>query len=240
MPKEKPAAPEAAPQRRGMFASVATVVEATGLGDINNLEIGLGDNKFRVISEPILIRKHWDLPSSAKGTAIPCAKFITDLNAYAADPEGYLASLADCPYCKLAAEHPGYYGVKDHWIFNVVQDGVVKIAEFSQRSIIKQLMNFENDKDWVELMPNGLVDIELNLKKESTGPKPQNIKYTLGGVPTSKQLSPEQLNEYRGQMVDLVKLKAPPSLDGEGKAKWDEWLADAGVPKEGDKPKKLA
>lgn len=236
---------EQKPARKGMFAKFAKVDEAVGGGDLNNFEVNLGSNKCRVISDPILIRKHWDLPASSELVVVPCAK-VVDPEKYAEAAENgeldeYLDTLADCPYCELAKAHPGFYVVKDHWVFNVVQDGLVKVAEFTQRSILRAIAKFEEDEEWAPLMPNGLVDIEINITKEQTGPKPQNVKYSVGGVPTSKPLSDEQLENYRNQAIDLMALKAPPdpSTD-EGKAKWAEYLSQAGTPKEGEKSKKLA
>lgn len=240
MTKKDPKAPVAQPERKGLFDMFGEVDDATRGGDINNLELNIGDNKFRILQAPMLIRKHWDLPASSELVAVPCRKHITDLAEYASDPQGYLDGLAKCEYCEWAEKHPGFYVVKDHWIFNVVQDGVVKIAEFTQKSILRAIARFEKDVDWLPLMPNGLHDLEINVKKVQTGKEAQNIKYEVGGVPTSRPLSDEQLEEYRSQAVDLMKLKAPPGTDDDGNAKWKEYLQKAGEPKEGEKSKKLA
>lgn len=227
------------PERKGLFSKFAAVDDATG-SDLLNFDLAMGDNKCRVIDAPILVRKHWDLPSSSdlKG-AVPCAKWIEDPTEYAAAAEAgvdelqnYLDSLADCPYCELHAQYPDFYKVKDHWVFNVVQDGQPKIAEFYQASILREINKFENDEDWTEMMPNGLWDLEIKITKTQTGPKPQNVKYAVSGVPTSKPLSDEQLAAYREKAVDLVKLKSPPdSTTDEGKAKWAELLSKAKAPK---------
>ena len=192
----------------GMFAMFSEVDEATGGGDINNLELKVGDNCFRVLQRPMLIRKHWDCPSSSEATAIPCRKRITDLKAYAKDPKGYLEAAEKCEYCEWAEEHPGFYTVKDHWIFNVVQteestvDGkkvekpIVKIAEFTQKSILREIAKFENNEKWKPLMPNGIQDIEIIVTKEQKpGGGKQNVKYSVGGNPTSRPLPPEQRSE---------------------------------------------
>lgn len=219
--------------RRGLFAKFKEVDEVTGKSfDINNLEIQLGSNKMRVLTAPILVLKHWDLPESAELKSVPCAKFVEDLDKYAEDPEAYLASLPPCPYCEIAAKYPGFYTLKQHWVFNVVQDGVIKIAEFFQRSVLNALNSFECDEDWQKLMPRGLIDLEINIKKEQTGPKAQNVKYSVGGIPGSGPLDPAQEAKYLSEMPDLVTLKRPPSMeDADGKAKWDEYLSKNKAPK---------
>ncbi len=197
-------------------------------------------NLCRIITDPVMFRKHWDLPqSSNRKGAVPCAKVVTDYDAYAEDPEGYLESLAKCPYCDFHAEHPAFYTPKEHWCFNVVQEGEVKVAEFYQASILSAISEFENDPDWIKLMKGqGIESLEINIKKEQTGPKPQNVKYSVSGIPGSEPLHPDQLAEYREKMMDLVSLKSPPDTStDEGRAAWAMLLAEAGEPKAGEKPK---
>lgn len=126
MAKEKKTEPEAPvvtapPTRKRLFETFAKVHEVTGSSDLENLQLEEGDNRIRILGEPVLIRKHWDLPESSELTVVPCAKFIEDYGAYCEDPAGYLESLPECPYCDLAEVHPGFYKVKDSWVFNVEQ-----------------------------------------------------------------------------------------------------------------------
>lgn len=224
----------------GKFAKFAAIDDATAGSDLINFVLALGSNKCRIITDPIMIRKHWDLPqSSNKKGAVPCAKHVTDYDAYAADPEEYLISLGKCPYCDFHAQDPKFYGVKEHWVFNVVQDGEVKVAEFYQGSILRAISEFENDPDWIKVMKGGGIEtLEINIKKESTGPKPQNVKYSVSGVPGSEPLHPDQMEEYRSVMMDIVALKIPPAMNTpEGKEYWDALLAECGAPKLGEKPK---
>lgn len=243
--KAAPKAEETKPQRRGMFDRFAALDH--GGGDLVNFELALGSNKCRVLTTPIMVRKHWDLPASAdaKG-AVPCRKFISEemMDDYAKAveedrEEEFLDALPHCEYCEWAKEHPGFYTLKEHWVFVLVQDGIVKVGDVYQPSILRALNSFEKDEDWVDSMPNGLLsDIEINIKKESTGPKAQNVKYSVTGVPKTEPLAPEELAAYMKQAPDLIALKTPPSPDtDEGREKWAELLKKAGKPKEGEKPK---
>jgi hypothetical protein len=237
--------------RQSLFSMFAEVDIATGGGDINNLEIKEGDNKFRILNRPILVRKHWDLPISSDLVVVPCRKAITDLRAYSTNPTEYLANAGKCEFCEYAEKHPGFYPIREHWIFNVAQnektvvDGkdvltpVVKIADIAQRSILRAITKFEEDPDWLPLMPNGLQDIEINVKKVKTGPKATNIKYEVGGVPTSKPLAPEELERLRELARDLDVLKAPPAFDEKGDERWAEYMEKAKEPQEGEKSKAL-
>lgn len=241
--KDPTPAAETAP-RRGFFAVFAEVDEVTGSGDLDNLELKDGANKFRVLGEPMLIRKHWDLPASSELTVLPCRKFISDIPAYLKDPEGYLASLGPCEGCEMEAEYgnavlgkdKGFYNVKDHWVFNVAQDGKPKVAEFHQKSILRGISNFENDPEWLPLMPNGLQDREIIVTKGLGANK--KVTYTVGGSPTSGPLDAEELDKLRKKAVDIAVLKMPPAFDDDGDTKWAELMLKAKPPKEGEKPKK--
>lgn len=244
---------EAEPKtKKKLFAVAKKVVEATSGPDLANLELVLGDNKIRILGEPILVGKHWDLPESSELTTVPCAKVVTDLEAYAADPEGYLAGLDDCPYCEIEARlggKGGFYNRRDSWVFNVGHNEgekhksgafeglavyTVKVAEFSQKTIINGIADFEAKEDWQELMPNGIEDLELIITKVEKKGKGGRAKteYGVGAVPTSKPLPAEYLKYLRDKSIDLVSLKRPPDESG-----YDALLKKAGEPEDGESPK---
>lgn len=245
---------EAQPKvKKKLFAVAKKVVEATSGPDLNNLELALGDNKVRILGEPILVGKHWDLPESSELTTVPCAKVVTDLEAYAEDPEGHLETLDYCPYCELEKTHggkDGFYNRRDSWVFNVGHNEgekhksgpfenlpvyTVKVAEFSQKSIINGIADFEAKEDWQELMPNGIEDLELiitKVEKKGKGGKAKT-EYSVGAVPTSKPLPPEYLKQLRDKSIDLAALKRPPDEEG-----YEALLKKAGEPEDGEKPKK--
>lgn len=235
--------------KKSLFATFTEVDKAVGPGDLVNLEMEEGKNKFRIINDgpPMMIRKHWNLPQTAEATAVTCLKAIPaeDIPAFTADPEKYLAEHpVHCPWCDYEADwgrdadrwegdgkDKSMYDVRYHHVFSVVQDGVVKVAEFNQRSILKGLAALEEDDDWAELMgDNGICDLEVivTMKIEN-----KRTSYQVGASPSSKPLSDEELTEYRKQALDLARIKAPPT--DEDKIK--ELMKKAPEPKEGDKPK---
>ena len=241
MTKKKNEETQEAPKRKGLFAVYEKVEEVTG-NDLDSVKLVAGGNKLRVISAPVLVRKHWDLPESSELSMVPCAKFISDFDAYIEDPEAYLASLPHCPFCELEAEYgspkkdEGFFNVSESWVMNVVQDGKVKIWEVSQKSILKALARFENDEEWAPLMPNGLIDREIIVTKTEVKNGP--TKYEVGGHPTNGPLDADTLAKFQKKAFDLVALKSPPDPETEdGAAKWEEWTRKAPAPKKGEKAK---
>lgn len=243
----------ATPVRKGMFARFKAVDEATRAPDIENFKLAEGDNLVRIIRGPVMVRKHWNLPANAGKKVINCLRqIITDeqMEAYAEaagskDPkklEAFWADFPECPFCAMAAQYPGFYTLEVSYAHNVVVEGKPMVWDISQNTIMRELAKFEDtdtNKVWKKFMPNGLLsDMELVVKKEKTGPQPQNVKYTIGGNPESEPLTDDMLKTYLDQSVDLIALRKVPDLSTEdGKAKVAELIALAGKPAEGEKPR---
>lgn len=262
MPPKKPDTPElnlteetvsavAPAPKKSMFAAFAAL--DTSGGDLINFEIQMGNNIVRILpGEPFLVLKHWDHPQSGGMVAAPCRRNVPqDLYfemaaAQDAGPEAYEAFMSQfgkCELCEYADKHSGFYTVKKAYVFFVVQDGVVKMWEVSQPSILKQIMALPEDSVWGKRFKNpktgeeDLTRTEIVIKKESTGPKPQNIKYTVMGNPDSEQLEQEVIDEYVKSAPDVVAIKTPPLFDVKGNEKWAEIMAKCPEPKDGEKPK---
>jgi hypothetical protein len=241
----------ATPARKGIFATVKAVNEVTGGPELQNLKLATGENEVRFISDALHVRKHWTRLSDVHGKdvkkAVLCAKQIDDLAAYAeAGAKGkdalkaYLDTLPGCPFCDKAEKFPGFYTLEEAYAFNVVSNGTVYVWEISQPTIQNQLADFEENPRWAKYMPNGrLSDMVVIVTKESTGPLPINVKYTVSGDPGSEPLSDEQMKNYVEKAVDLTKIKRPKPIDTEdGATWWAELLAKCPDPKDGEKPKK--
>lgn len=246
---------EAPAGRKRLFGVAKKVMEVSSGPDLNNLELVVGDNKFRILGAPIYVLKHWDLPETAEISVLPCRKHIEDIEAYVSDPEGYLATLDECEGCQWEAAHggkEGFYNARLSLVFNVAHNEgekikdeespwnglpkyVVKVAEFHQKSIVNGIADLEENPDWQELMPNGITDLELNVKREEKKGKGGKAKteYTVGAVPTSKPLPDDYLAHLMSKCVDLVTLKAPPD-----ETRWAELMKKCDEPQEGEKPKR--
>lgn len=233
-----PATPEAPVKRKSLFEQFKVV--DTGGGDIVNLELAPGKNKFRLLPvQPKLARRHFDTPESAAKKAVPCRHVITDemSEAYAAAKKAGPAAVVEylesqgtiCEYCQWNLAQPDMYTVKESYTFLVEQDGIVKVAEFGQHSILRGMAKIEEDEEYIEISGGQVHNLHLVIEKEEKGGK---TAYTVGASPKVVPLEEAELKRLLDSAPDLEKLRARPNDE-----KWAQHLAECGAPKEGEKPK---
>ena len=184
--------------------------QSTGSGqkrDIERVTLGLGDTKVRLVGDVLPRYCYWVVTKEGKKMPVECLQFDRET-------ESFNNSAKD-PFKEI---DPDVYSDKPQFAYvcNVIhrQDSKVKLLDL-RSSIYSQVVDYATNADYGNPADpsNGY---DLVIKKEKTGPLPQNVKYTIIPARSNSPLTDE---EKELELFDLTKIYKRQTYDEQ-----KEWL----------------
>lgn len=150
--------------------------------EINRITLSIGDNKIRLRGDVLPRYLYWVTTTEGRKMPVECLSFNRDT-------EEFDDSAKD-PFKELPEE---VYSDKPQFAYvsNVIdrKDGLIKLFDL-KRTIYTQIVGFATDKEYGNPAADNGYDITI--KKEKTGPLPQNVKYTSLPARNNTPLSDEE------------------------------------------------
>lgn len=168
-----------------------------------------GDVKIRFIGEVLPRYVYWVINKEGKKLPIECLQFDKQT-------ESFNSSLRD-PIKELP---PEIYAEKPQFAYvcNVLDrsDGRIKLYDIRQ-TVYKQIVDLARNPEYGN-PADPVKGYDITIKKEKTGPQPQNVKYTCTPSRTSKPLTEDEL---KLELYSLDKMYKPQTYEEQKK-----WLLD--------------
>ena len=162
--------------------------------EIERVSLGLGDTKVRLIGDVMPRYCYWVVTKEGKKMPVECLQFDRET-------ESFNATIRD-PFKELDSD---IYSDKPQFAYvcNVIdrKDNRVKLLDL-RSTIYAQIVEYATNPEYGS-PADSESGYDLTLKKEKTGPLPQNVKYTIIPARSSKPLSEE---EKALELYDLSKI----------------------------------
>lgn len=164
-----------------------------------------GDVKVRFIGEVLPRYVYWVITKEGKRMPVECISFdrtTETFNSNISDPMKELPP-------EIYAEKPAFA-----YVCNVLDrsDGKIKLFDIKS-TIYKQIVDYARNPEYGN-PADPEKGYDITIKKEKTGPLPQNVKYTCVPSRTSKALSNE---EKALELYDVSKMYKRPSYEEQKK-----------------------
>jgi hypothetical protein len=162
--------------------------------EIERISLGLGDTKIRLTGDVMPRYCYWVVTKDGKKMPVECLQFNRET-------ESFDASIRD-PFKDI---DPDVYSEKPQFAYvcNVIDRKDNRVKLFDLRSTIyAQIVEYARNEDYGS-PADSESGYDLTIKKEKTGPLPQNVKYTIIPARASKALSDE---ERAMELYDLSKI----------------------------------
>lgn len=175
--------------------------------DIERITLGIGDTRIRLIGDVMPRYCYWVITKEGKKMPIECLQFDRATETFNNNSKD--------PFKEI---DPEIYSDKPQFAYvcNVIDrsDGKVKLFDL-RATIYSQIVDYATNPDYGNPASddNGY---DLTIKKEKTGPLPQNVKYTI--IP-ARNNSPLKEEEKGLELFDLSKIYKRPTYDEQ-----KEWL----------------
>ncbi len=177
--------------------------------DIERVTLGMGDTKVRLIGDVMPRYCYWVVTKDGKKMPLECLQFDRAT-------ESFNSSVKD-PFKEI---DPDVYSDKPQFAYvcNVIDraDGKIKLLDL-RSTIYSQIVDYATNPDYGSPADtdNGY---DLTIKKEKTGPLPQNVKYTVIPARSNSSLKP---TEREAELFDLEKIFKRQTYDEQ-----KQWLID--------------
>ncbi len=162
--------------------------------EIERVSLGLGDTKVRLIGDVMPRYCYWVVTKEGKKMPVECLQFDRET-------ESFNYTIRD-PFKELDSD---VYSDKPQFAYvcNVIdrKDNRVKLLDL-RSTIYAQIVEYATNPEYGS-PADSESGYDLTLKKEKTGPLPQNVKYTIIPARSSKPLSEE---EKALELYDLSKI----------------------------------
>jgi hypothetical protein len=175
--------------------------------DIQRLTMGLGDTKIRLVGDVMPRYCYWVVTKEGKKMPVECIEFDREKETFvSSNPNPFKEIDAD-----VYSEKPQF-----SYVCNVIDrsDNSIKLLDLRQ-TIYAQIVDYATNPDYGN-PADETGGYDLTIKKEKTGPLPQNVKYTL--IP-ARNNSPLTSEEQALELFDLNKIYKRPDYDTQ-----KEWL----------------
>ena len=162
--------------------------------EIERVSLGLGDTKVRLVGDVMPRYCYWVVTKDGKKMPVECLQFERET-------ESFNSTVRD-PFKEIDAD---IYAEKPQFAYvcNVLdrKDNKVKLLDL-RSTIYAQIVDYATNPEYGS-PADSETGYDLTLKKEKTGPLPQNVKYTVIPARSSKALSDD---ERSLELYDLSKI----------------------------------
>ena len=175
--------------------------------EIERLTLPIGDTKVRLIGDVMPRYCYWVVTTEGKKMPVECLEFNRETEAFNSSAENPFKEIDEAVY----SDKPQF-----SYVCNVIDRSDGKIKLFDLRSTIyAQIVDYATNPDYGN--PADPEDgYDITIKKEKTGPLPQNVKYTC--IP-ARSNSPLSDAEKELELFELSRIYKRQTYDEQ-----KEWL----------------
>jgi hypothetical protein len=162
--------------------------------EIERINIGIGDTKLRLIGEVLPRYVYWVVTTEGKKMPVECLRFDRQKETFNDSIKDPMKEIDE----EIYAEKPQFA-----YVCNVIDrtDGKVKIFDL-RSTIYKQIVDYATNPDYGNPADDG-AGYDITIKKEKTGPLPQNVKYSVIPARNNSALSE---TEKKLELFELDKI----------------------------------
>ena len=172
--------------------------------EIQRLTLGVGDTKVRLVGDVMPRYCYWVVTKEGKKMPVECLQFSRETESFDNSAQDPFKEIDEAIY----SDKPQF-----SYVCNVIDrsDGQIKLFDL-RSTIYSQIVDYATNPDYGNPADIGN-GYDITIKKEKTGPLPQNVKYSIiparGNSPlsdTEKELELFELSKiYKRQTYDEQK-----------------------------------
>lgn len=138
--------------------------------EIERINIGIGDTKLRLVGEVLPRYVYWVVTTEGKKMPVECLRFDRQKESFNDSIKDPMKEIDE----EIYSEKPQFA-----YVCNVIDrtDGKVKIFDL-RSTIYKQIVDYATNPDYGN-PADDVSGYDITIKKEKTGPLPQNVKYSV-------------------------------------------------------------
>lgn len=175
--------------------------------EIERLTLPIGDTKIRLIGEVLPRYVYWVVTSEGKKMPVECLQFDRQTEGFNNNAKDPVKEIDEDVY----SDKPQFA-----YVCNVIDRSDNKIKIFDLRSTIyKQIVDYATNPDYGNPADDD-AGYDITIKKEKTGPLPQNVKYSVIPARSNSALSDA---EKSADLFELDKIYKRQSYEEQ-----KEWL----------------
>jgi len=169
--------------------------------EVQRLSLNIGDTKVRLVGDVLPRYVYWVVTNEGKKMPVECLRFNRNTETFDDSQPDPFKELDEA----IFAEKPQFA-----YVCNVLDRGDNSIKLFDLRSTIyRQIVDYASNPEYGN--PADLeTGYDITIKKEKTGPLPQNVKYTCIPARNSVALSAA---EQEMELFDLNRIYKRQSYD---------------------------
>ena len=175
--------------------------------EIERLSLSIGDTKVRLIGDVMPRYCYWVVTTEGKKMPIECLSFSRETESF--------DNNAQDPFKEI---DPAIYSDKPQfsYVCNVIDrtDGKIKLFDL-RATIYSQIVDYASNPEYGN-PADPVKGYDLTVKKEKTGPLPQNVKYTV--VPARSNIALTE-DEQKLELFELDRIYKRQTYDEQ-----KEWL----------------
>ena len=175
--------------------------------EIQRLTLGVGDTKVRLIGDVMPRYCYWVVTKEGKKMPVECLQFSRETESFDNSAQDPLKEIEEAIY----SDKPQF-----SYVCNVIDraDGQIKLFDL-RATIYSQIVDYATNPDYGN-PADSANGYDITIKKEKTGPLPQNVKYSI--IP-ARNNSPLSSEESELELFDLSKIYKRQTYDEQ-----KEWL----------------
>ena len=162
--------------------------------EIQRLTLPIGETKVRLVGEVMPRYVYWITTTEGKRMPLECLRFVRE--------EEKFVDTNEDPFKEVGAD---VFSDKPQfaYICNIIDrnDGQIKIFDLKS-TIYRQIVDFASNPEYGN-PAHPETGYDITIKKEKTGPLPQNVKYTCLPARASTALTEE---EQKAELFDLGRI----------------------------------
>ena len=153
--------------------------------EIERLTMGIGDTKVRLIGDVMPRYCYWVVTTEGKKMPIECLSFSRETESFDNNAQDPFKEIDTAIY----SDKPQF-----SYVCNVIDrtDGKIKLFDL-RATIYSQIVDYASNPEYGN-PADAAKGYDLTVKKEKTGPLPQNVKYTVVPARSNIALTEDEQN----------------------------------------------
>ena len=175
--------------------------------EIERMTMNIGDNKLRLIGDVLPRYCYWVTTTEGRKMPVECLEFSRETESFDNSTANPFKDIDEAVY----SDKPQF-----SYVCNIIDRADGKIKLFDLRSTIySQIVDYASNPEYGN-PADPTTGYDLTVKKEKTGPLPQNVKYTTIPARASVALTEDEL---KLELFDLSRIYKRQNYDEQ-----KEWL----------------
>ena len=153
--------------------------------EIERLSLSIGDTKVRLIGDVMPRYCYWVVTTEGKKMPIECLSFSRETESFDNNAQDPFKEIDTAIY----SDKPQF-----SYVCNVIDrtDGKIKLFDL-RATIYSQIVDYASNPEYGN-PADAIKGYDLTIKKEKTGPLPQNVKYTVVPARSNIALTEDEQN----------------------------------------------